>query len=303
MKEELKKLAEEFEAQNGEDLMKEVVSHGPRAVDNFADLAARLVEIEDKPYLTIHRPLRQHLVRARLWNECPEIDWQGHPDRGKQLDRFVAEVYLRLQEEDFARGIHEQKGLLEAIARRRVDMKGEIIQRPGGYCREVKMYELGIDQQEIQEMSPIAKIICEALQEGVPLGEAEQRAPHMQYLRYNAGQGRIGEAAELGYVLIKKDDIYVVSSGGEFCIDEHNHVVGALQVGGEICFACDRGMPVALAEDLQKTLAGQDLQGKRVFFAGNTSRNCGEDIGKAVKMLQGKGAIVYATNDEAKGLL
>lgn len=316
MNENTRRLSQAFIERNDEAYVRDIVSHTPEATQEFADLTARLVELEEQPYLTIHRPTHQNLVRARIWAERPMIEFgsfsrcsfaSGHPDRGTQQVCFVAEVYLRPYGDPRESRIHEQEGLLRALSTRNVNVAGETLQTDGWFCREVQEYQLSVNPQELTEMSPIARAVTEALQNGIPLGEAEPRPAHMRFLRYNAGQGRIGDVAEgSGYILPRQNDIYVISTSGEFCIDENNRVTRALNIPEQLCFDCDRSInPFELANDLETALAGHDLNGRRVFFVGSTGAGCLSDstFPRAIEMLQGRGATVYARFDEAKGLI
>ena len=59
-------------------------------------------------------------------------------------------------------------------------------------------------------------------------------------------------------------------------------------------------MNVYLARDLEKTIAGQDLNGRRVFFVGNSGDD-GNDVPEAIDMLKSRGATVYGFAKEAEG--
>ena len=311
MNESTQRLSRAFIERNDEAYVRDLVSHTPEAVREFADLTARLVELEEQPHLTIHRPTRQSVVRARIWSEQPRVyghGCDGQPDRGTQESRFVAEVYLRPYGDSHSGNIQEQTGLLEALTMRRVNTgERQTLHTDGGYCNEVQMYQLSVNPQELPEMSHSARIVCEALQHGIPLypvGETEPRPAHMRYVRYNAGHGRIGTPAENGYVLARGNDIYVVPTIGEFCMDEHDHVVRTFNdwIPQSICFDCDdRTTLFSLRQGLEATgtLAGHDLTGRRVFFVASGGRECG-DIPRAIEMLQERGATVHTAIEEDK---
>ena len=180
---------------------------------------------------------------------------------------------------------------------------------PRPYCSEYdRRFHLSVNREQLPELSPTARVVTEALQNGIPLGETEPRPAHMRSMRYNAGLGSVGEVAERsGYMLARQNDIYVVSTTGEFCMDENNRVTRALDIPEQLCFDCDRGISTyRLAEDLETALAGHDINGRRVFFVGSINRGDCNSIStfpRAIEMLQSRGATVYATNEEANGLI
>jgi hypothetical protein len=198
------------------------------------------------------------------------------------------------------------ESFVDRLALRRVSAQQE---PPAPHGSEYdRRFHLSVNSEPLPEMSSIARIVTESLQMGIPLGETEPRPANMRFIRYNAGLGRVGKVAERsGYMLANQNDIYVVSTEGEFCMDENNHATRALDVPEEFCLDCDRRMnPYSLAEDLETALAGHNLNGRRVFFVGNNNAGgCLTDstFERAIEMLRSRGATVYATIEEAKGLL
>lgn len=330
MNEELQRIAQRF---SGNREVQYVV-HTPETAHRFADLTARVVEQIPSACIDIFMQIGMHgSVLARLMESA------GYEPRQEP----IAEVRMSISEDamqsamraparmswdipDLPEGWFDGPGRIEYACRVPADYSAYVA-TVDGFVRDLALrrvvtsvepptrwgseywrtFHLSVNQEPLSEMSSIARIVAEALQQGIPLGETEPRPARMGFLRYNAGVGRVGSVAERsGYMLTRQNDIYVVSTTGEFCMDENNHVTRALDIPEQLCFDCDRGISTfRLAEDLETALAGHDLNGRRVFFIGSLyAGGCdsGSTLPRAIGMLQSRGATVYATNEEANGL-
>ena len=332
MNEELRRRTQNF----NEHREVQYVVHTPETVQRFADLTAQVVEqtegvcldmfmqigmhgailtrlMENASYEPRQEPIAEvrmnipddvmrnamHSPARMRWDipNLPEGFFNG-PGRVEYACRVPA---------DYQAYINTMESFVNSLAQRRVVTSQEPPDRwSGEYSRR---FHLSVNREPLSEMSPIARVVTEALQNGIPLGETEPRSARMSFIQYNAGQGRIGTPAERsGYVLINQNDIYVVSTTGSFCMNENNQVTRAYAgIFEQLCFDCDRGISsYRLAEDLETALAEHDLNGRRVFFVGSTNRGDCDSTStfpRAIEMLQSRGATVYATNEEANGLI
>ena len=323
MNEELRRRTQNF----NEHREVQYVVHTPETVQRFADLTAQVVEQTEGVCLDMFMQIGMHGAILTRLMESASYEPRQEP---------IAEVRMNISDDvmrnamraptrmcwdipNLPKGFFDGPGRVEyacrvpanyqayvetvesfvnSLAQRRVITSQEPPDRwSGEYFRR---FHLSVNQDPLPEMSSVARIVTEALQNGTPIGETEPRTPRMGFVRYNAGQGRVGIVADLGYLLTKGNDIYIVNSDGEFIMDENKQVTRALDVPEQTCFGCSHHMNVYLARDLEKTIAGQDLNGRRVFFVGNSGDD-GNDVPEAIDMLKSRGATVYGFAKEAEG--
>jgi len=309
MNEELKKLGQEFTEGNEGRVITKVVSHETEVRFNLADLVARVVEINPEAFLSIsnYRNSPSCGYERQHWTPI-EVDLWSQPVNIR--DQFA----YSFSEEHIARVLLQnrdgsQESFLESLEGRNVKLeRGTTFIMPH-FGRESNTYALSVDHDKISEdNSTIAQITCQALREGIPLGKIEARPGKMHFMKYNAGQGRIGTNGGWAFVLEQGDDIYVVPNAGTFCMDDNDHVTRAVELQQYSCYDCDLDV-VDFPKDLEKTLQGRDLTGKRVFFFNSCNSRpgkkyaCGSSTYDAKTMLEQRGASVFATVDEMKDLL
>ncbi len=318
MQQNTQQLSQAFLNENNHAYLRGIVSHTPEAIVNFANLAARVVEIENQAHLTMHRLRSQHLVRARLWSRHPIIGHHsgGHPDKGSQQDIFVGEVFLRPCED--GSDICNPEGLLCSLKDRKVQVSSNnSFHTEGWYGGGVRLCKLSIIPTQ-EDTSRLASIVCEALRDGIAINDGKRRPARIIFEQYTAGQGRTGSTrqqgcpTEFGYLLEKDNDIFIVSTEGTFLLDDENRIRGALNIPHDACYDCYGGMHYDIDERLDVILQGRDLTGKRAFLIASCNGgkndtylpgNCGEITHKARQALERKGAIVYAPAKEAEGLI
>ncbi|MAF99580.1 MAG: hypothetical protein CMH61_03110 [Nanoarchaeota archaeon] len=312
MNEDIQELGRDFTERNEGRVITKVVSHEPEAVGELANLVARVVEINPEAFLSIsnyrNSPScgyeRQHWtpIEVDLWSQPVNIahEFAYGATHSKE---HVARVLLQNRD-------GSQDSFVRSLENRNVKLEQGTTFMDSYFGRNSNTYALSVDWDKTEgDNSTIAQIVCQALREGIPLGEVEARPAKLPFIQYNAGQGRIGlNGRGPVFVLEQGNDIYVVPNGGTFCIDDKNHVTGAVEVQQYNCYDCDLDT-VDFSRDLEKTLQGKDLTGKRVFFFASTGSipgenySCGSSTYNAKTMLEQKGAKVFATAGEMKDLL
>lgn len=320
MNQELQRQAQEFAQMRAV----QYVVHTPDTVSQFADLTARVVEQTEGACINMfmqmgihgsvltqlrenasYEPRQEPIAEVRISFPDRTIPRRNRGDFPELPNGFFERNYGDYQEipDDYPAYLATVESFVNDLTQRRVVTSQEPPNRWSGEYWTT--FHLNVNREPILEMSSVARIVSEALQHGVPLGETEQQPARMRFIRYNAGQGRVGTPAENGYVLMRQNDIYVVPTLGEFLMDGNDRVTRALDVPDRLCWFCDTDMAFRLDERLETTLSGQDLNGRRVFFVASVNR--GDDshdrLPNAIEMLERRGATIYATVDEASGLL
>ena len=332
MKTKTKKLRQEYIEENEDKIVMEFVSHTFEAVKKFADLAARIVELEKTPHLTINRREWEIPYRAILWSKSPKLNrdlhpsFTGpgrlHPKRTPQSDIFISEAYLR------PRGSVEWSGkyfydsdydtpekLLYLLNQRNVSTDPTRNQKFGDW-RALKEYELvGTDEfneyklgviprMKTRDTSLISKIVCEALRKGIPL-IGEKKSVEIRQPKYIARVGKTGFVENNFFMLNKKQNFYVVLTEGEFLFDDEDKVIGSFGVPEEKCYCCtdlNFGESHNYEEQLEKTLQGINLTGKKVFFVANNNPSS-HIINIMREAFENRGAKVYSTKEKTRNLL
>ena len=311
------------------------VVHTPETVQRFADLTSRVVEQTEGTCLEMFMQMEMHgAIQTRLMENAnyeprqePIAELRINIPDDVMRNALRAPARMRWNIPNLPEGFFDRPGRIEHACRVPADYEAYVktvenfvndlaLRRvvasqepPRPYCSEYdRIFQLSVNREQLPEMSPMARIITESLQMGIPLGETEPRPARMRFMRYNAGLGGVGNVDEgSGYVLVRQNDVYVVSTTGEFCLDENNRVTRSLDLPEQLCFDCNSGISsYRLAEDLETALARFDLNGRRVFFVGSTNRgycDSSSTFPRAIEMLQKRGATVYATNEEAKGFI
>lgn len=331
MNQDLQRIAQEFAERRA---VRHVV-HTSETVQQFADLTARVVEQTEGTCLDMFMQIGMHgAILTRLMENASyeprqepiaEVRMNIPDDVMRNAMRAPARMrwdipnlpemffngsgrieYACRVPADYQAYVETVESFVKSLALRRVVTSQE---PPNRYSSEYdRRFHLTVNSEPLPEMSLVARITTEALQQGIPLGETEPRPARMQFVRYNAGQGNVGQPAENGYVLMRQNDIYIVPTLNRgtdlFLMDENSRVTRALNVLERMCYFCDSHISYQLDERLEATLSGQDLNGRRVFFVASTNRgdDSSDRLPDAIEMLERRGAQVYATVDEAKGL-